>query len=667
MSGVSWTAADPEVETVATRTLLFDSSLAEVPPGLVNVDTPIPASPNNPADSINFIHTEATHDNAAPASLSLQNSREKRRGLSPALGSAALIAVACFGLLISHFLKPAGEKKVAEDPHRQQKNEVQAIDTHSLFEQLRELQELQPVAASLAELVNSRESNFVLRNFHKTLERATYIEQEASAGRLSHWSSPEAELKTVLENGISDIYRLFELARLSGLSMEQELQVTPAPPGLPEEQRRVLSQTDFAVTASLALHMRDLDFSCKSYKWHAERAGNGLQTLPNFTGLEDKMLLGVVNSHVEFIKSAHEAVEVGMRAAERLASTADSVMLSKDIRKHMRIYRELRDNLRERRALCDLERWRQASLPPGGTAVLDEQEEIEQLLDKGDGLLQLYAKEIELMQRRRDTLSSAEVTVHQAAAVGDELKGLLDTVSARMRSVETIAEAERIREQKAIKAKASRASEDAAAASKRMTDILTQIESGKLSLTYSPDAMKAHEEGGSLTETMVNSEMVKAVTESLHQLKDNAKATTVQLSHVAAELETAGLEAVAEKATAATEELADKAEMLLLHAEVLESIERDMQLSAALAERAAALARAGTKEFQGESVGTPELPSHKRKQVESLLYQVETAKAIARSQWSLVDLAATAASMKGAALGLASMVTVHHVGSTSPS
>ncbi|CDJ35741.1 uncharacterized protein EMH_0100440 [Eimeria mitis] len=288
------------------------------------------------------------------------------------------------------------------------------------------------------------------------------------------------------------------------------------------------------------------------------------------------------------------------------------------------------------------------------------------MLNKGERLLQVHQTEIEQLQKR-DKLS-AQPAVQQAKEVGEELKALLEAAALRMHSITGIASAEESAQgvwgQKTIDAMASRARQDVKATSKRVTNILARVQLGQLFLPQ-PDTTQIHKQEGVETKTIVNPTVLKLVTESLQQLRDNitAVAVSLNLSSEASETKT-GLAAAAQRATVAAKELAEKAEMLLLRAQFLESLELDLQLSSRLAQRAAALAGAGAEDIQQANQVSVELPAPQKKQVGLLLHQVNTTKAKAMSQWTLVDLVKTAATMKGAGLGLALTVWAHQLDST---
>lgn len=660
----SWSTADLQEEAAVTRTLLFDTAHTDSP--VEGADSTAPrfgTTISSTRSATSFLPTDAVQDGAITPSPPKDNAR--RRSLPKSVRTTAVLFVATLGLLAFKSMGALGLGET-EEHHRREQHQHQRAQkrgSKTVLEQLNELDELHPVAAWLAELVDSDDSRSALLKFRRSVERAKQAQEELSASSLRSRDLPEDLAKEALDSGVAELSTLFELARQHGLSLAQETREVPAPAELSEQELNALGRMDFNITSSIAFHIENLDFSCRAFKRHAERAEKELKARPAFKGLEDRLLLSAVAADLEFIKAAYDAVEMSKRSTVELASTASIVMMSHVVREQMRTYREYRDTLQERRALWRAEKERQQSLPVEDNAVLKELDAVDIELDKGERLLKMHRSKIEQLQKSRNILPAQEVA-QQAVEVGQDLKTLLESVAFRMHSMIGVAKAEELGNggaQKAMKAIASRASEEAAAASKRVADILAEVKLAERFLSASSGIVQVNEQGDTMAKTLVNSTLLKLLKDSLQQLGDNATAAASLLFNVAAS-NSAEIATSVQKTTMATEEISREAEMLWLHAQFLESVELDMQLSARLAQRVAALA--GAQSIPGKtSVALKFSPSRKR-QFESLFHRLTQTKATAMSQWSFGDLAATAASMKGAALGLVLMLEGHQLDSS---
>ncbi|CDI74138.1 hypothetical protein, conserved [Eimeria praecox] len=658
----SWGDGYPTEDAAVTRTLLFDYAHADSFSANLDSSAVSVASISASAVPAAFSPTETIHETAAPPPPSPQKNNDKKRCAPPVLGAAAMVFVACLALLTFRPVGALKGRKTEASPPREQQQLVRTSDDRALLRQLKELEKLQPLAAWLAGIVDSGESLSALQNFRKCVEGAKQVQEEASSGSLKSWGLPASVMKEALDRGVSELSHLLELTRQHGLSLAQKTLAVSVHSTLSEHEVNAVGQIDIAISASLAFHLENIDIACRAFKRRAAQAEEELQRLPAFNGLEDRQLLRAVASQVEFIKAAHETVEVGKRCVSGLSSTANAVMLSRVVRDQLRIFRECRDLLQEQRALCRGEIERQQSFREDNRDVLRRLEAIESMLDRGDRLLPIYWAKIEQLQRSTDILC-AQGAVQQVVGVGNDLQAIVEAVESSIHAIPGVAGAAEASEnsgvQRTLKALASRATEEAAAASKRVADILKEVQLGELFSSSVGETQVQEQNEGSATQTVINPAMLKLVAESLEQLEYNSKRNSRQFM-IAAAGTPKELAAAVKRATRTTEVLAQEAEMLWLHSQFLHSVEQDMQLSARLARRAAALLGAGASNILGETLATIKLPPLKRKQMEAVLSQMRLAKDTAMSQWTLGDLVVTAATMKDAALDLSLMIEEHY-------
>ena len=653
----SWTTGDLHDYATVTANLPSDHHAnAGMSAGFADSAAPKFPTTISSEESPYLLAPKTIQSNVAPERPSPQRSNVSRRRPLHTFGAAAILFIACLGLLAGKYMGAFGDKKKEEQPQPEQQQ--QATNYGDLTKQLNDLEDMHPLAVWLTKVTNSRESRSALLNFCKSMEQAKQVQGEVSAGSWDSVNSPpEAVMQEALENGISELSRLVEAAREHGLFLVQRALTTPSPAQQWKQGLNTLSGVDLPAAASLAFYFERLDFSCTAFKRHAEKVEEELQSLPVFKGAEDAQVLRAVAAEVELAKTAYEVVDMGWRSTMGLESTAKSLVMSRFAWKQMRIYRECRDCLQERLALCSAERERQKSLPQEDTAALEELDAVQNELETGRRLLDAFKAEIEQLQKRRD-IESAQPAIQLTEELGQEIKTLLEEASIHMRSIGDIANAEEALNggmRTRMKAAASRASEEAAVVGRRVADILMEADLGAQLLYDTSEMTQADAPGSSVSKAVLDPSLLKKVTESLQQLEEDAKTAARDFSTAAVGPAMGSSQAVGME-TIITDNLARKADELLLQAQLLESAELDLRLSSRLSDRMASLVGAGALDPPAGALGVLELSSPRKREFEATLDKVKGYKDMFNSLQDSGEIVEISAAMKGAVLSSVGVV-----------
>ncbi|CDJ37593.1 hypothetical protein, conserved [Eimeria tenella] len=314
-------------------------------------------------------------------------------------------------------------------------------------------------------------------------------------------------------------------------------------------------------------------------------------------------------------------------------------------------------------------------LLPAAAAARDEAEmkEVARRLAKGELLLREYREAIDQLQHEGDILAAA-AEGQRVGGVGRELQQQLAAAAASLNGLlnkdlsEKMTQNEQVRQ--TIVTIATRAGQEASAISKRVSDILNELQLG--------GPLRGAPQGpGGAPRSIVNPSVLLRLTDSLQQVGDNAKTRARHAVNAAAEAlrsraaAAENLMNAARRAAAETEAFNGEAEILWLHAQLLESLELDMRRSLRLAQDAAAAAgllqqepaaAAAAGEAPAElqqQLEAPELPPESAAAARELLQAVRSSRAAAWSQWASRDLVETAANMKSSVLQLLAIVHAH--------
>ncbi|CDJ30468.1 LOW QUALITY PROTEIN: uncharacterized protein EMH_0058480 [Eimeria mitis] len=591
------------------------------------------------------LSTEADQKNAVSISRRSQNVQEQLRGSSTAVSVTALVIWFSLGLFVFQSLRASdGSQKQELHPQKKQRVHLQPKQGREnrqrgsrgkLLHQLDELLQLQAVAVQLAETTQNHESHLALHDFRESLERAKRVKKLLEDSS-SPWKSPDNVMEKALHRGFSALSHLYEASRQHGLTLAREaLDIQPAREFSVQELKIMESYLGSPVVEAIENHMNSLKLSCRAFAWKLEETATVLENLPRLEKVEDGVLLDAIAAHLNFVKAVHEAATVGRQSAQEVASSAVAVTLSQLVRNQMNRYRECRDLMEERRAMCREERERHESPTKEGTVNKKELETVELLLKRGEQLLSHYHGDIEELQKERD-IELAEAARVQTEDLGKELKVLLDVAFARMNVFP-----------------------EAATQNKKVEDAY------KATLDwFSPMVGEEQGQDRPPSKKLLNQGMLNLLTGSLWQTENNAK-SACQQAGIAATAISLGSEAgapgrdlmaAARRAAATAESLVGSAEVLWLHAQLLESLECDLRMSVNLAQVGAARAGLTETPTHEQRQWVVELSEPHRLHVEALERDVETAKNLARTHWSARDVALSASTMKNAAVGIASFV-----------
>ncbi|CDJ46836.1 hypothetical protein, conserved [Eimeria brunetti] len=670
MAGGAWRGT--ETDTITNDSVYFpyaqDSALAYPGDAILKDPSAVPGQPglanaqleNFPPIADKQQPGEPAQPDAGPKRPDLRMGQGKRLSASTAFRIAAPLLIFSLGLLAARSLSGRGESNSPGDRYHSKGQQARAKrereqakagkgTVEELLEQADRLVRLESVAAQLAENIENHESHLALQEFSKSVNRTKELRQALGSSSRSLGSS-ENVLRKAVDRGFSALSQLYEVARQHALHLVQETRGVQSVREFSYQELKMMeTYLGSPLVEALENHMASLKFSCRAFALKLDETEATLEGLPELEKLEDEELVDALSANLQFIKAAHEAATVGRQSAEEVASSAVAVTLSHVVRQQTHQYRDCRDFLQERRALCKAERQRQQSLPDGNPDVLHELDTVEALLDRGETLLQKYKQEIEDLQKEREIML-VEAARLQADDVGRELKTLLDVAVSRLNfSPASVFENKDVED--AYAAIASRASQEAAEASKKVADIGKQVES-----RVTPE------------EAIINEAMMNLLMGSLQQAEENADVAAQEASAAAAAI-TEGtkqappgrvLMSAARCASGTADSLVGGAELLWLHAQLLESLESDLRVSANLARLGEAAetagVEAGTEGTEALRRWVVELPEQRKAQLEDLQRRMRTSKSLALSHWSAKDLALTAASVKNAATGIATLV-----------
>ncbi|CDJ32379.1 uncharacterized protein EMH_0012280 [Eimeria mitis] len=665
--------ADEETRALLGAPVLTD--ITDIPPLQAEFEFPGPQSTSlvlEPGDlpSVDGVQFKETPPVPAP-----HIGKDRRRGLRPPLSTLILFLV-CLGLFTTRAFKVrAGRKTTAvfslqQQPQKPQQQQRGGEAGSRERQQLDEQEKLLPLATHLAETVGIDESLAVLCDFRSSVQRAKQVQRSRLGESAVSLESPEIPMKQALDKGVSALSRLYEVARQRGLSLaEKTRRINGFSVFSQEELQAVGGYLGSAFAGMLEFHLDSLRSSLDAFGREVEMMENDLKRLRRFEGTQDRRLLAALVADVEFIRAANEAVEKLNRFAMDLKSAVATALVSHFRREQTCMHRKCRDLLEEQRVLCRVERRRQLSMSDGGTAALEKLDALDEELCRAGQILEIYRDKIEQIERGDDILS-ANALRQQANAVGQGLNALLEAVDSRRTEISGVAGAQEAAEheevQRVLHSLTTRASQEAAT----LADVVKSMQHEvKMRQTVAPPFLwmrRNHGRKDTETNSLINPSVEAMLTDWLQQVADNAEVVASQAASAAAGTGEANSgsgasEALldANRACMVAEALRQEAELLGLRAQLIASLEFDMQVSDILAQRAAAATGAATEEEEEQQHWRVLVSPQESLQVRGLLEQMKEAKEEALTERGLRALAVAAATMKVASFGLISIVHGH--------
>ncbi|CDJ29224.1 uncharacterized protein EMH_0003340 [Eimeria mitis] len=619
-------------------------------------------------DADKELAAEAAQTNASPKLHPLQKGQGQLLGQPSVFITTALV---CFslGTFLARFFrasqhpKSQGKHDHEKEQHTQlrQEQERESDEKGSgrgLAQQLDDMVRLQPVATQLAEAIQDPDCHYAFSEFQESLAGAKELHALVESSSLNRWDTPESVMKPVLKKGLSALSDLYEIARQHGLTMLRDtLAVHPVREFSSEELNIMKTYIGSTLAEAVQHHLSSLKLSCRAFAVNLEETEALLEGLPKLERLEDGKVVVAVAENLKFIQAAHETAKTGRQSAEELSFSAVAVTLSHIVRGQMRLYKDYRDFIEEKRAMC-IDKREKLQSSPQATEAMNELDTVENLLNIGEQLLQAYRADIEEMQNAREIIP-AEAIRRNAEDKGKAVKRVVDEISQLDFPLDETANEDSALDE-AYEDISSRAGEDALEARRRVLEIHEEVQSRFPPNLFSSQAGEEQGQDGSLSKPRLNQAILKSVITSLQQDKENVRTAHKQAAAAADEISegsdegTAGRDLVAKarKAAMTAEGIAGNAEVLLLHAQLLESLESDLQVSAKLAQVGAEGTGMADITAEERQPWVAELVQKRKLQVEA----VERALQTAESHSSSSDLALAAASMKNAAVEIASVV-----------
>ncbi|CDJ51743.1 hypothetical protein, conserved [Eimeria brunetti] len=614
------------------------------------------------------VQTDETNVEPAP-----YGGKDKRWDLRTTLSTIVLFLVVCLGLLTTRSLKARAGRKAAATAYLQQLYQQQEpqgrVSELGLSErhQLEELERLHPLAAHLAGTVGTDESVAALWEFRGSIQKAKQVQRNPFRGSQIFSGSPEVVMKEALDEGVSSLSRLYEVARERGILLAQKIRRINDFPAFSEEELQVMGgYLGSPLAGLLEFQLNHLGSSLYAFIDKVEDMENELKQIKGFDVAHGRGLLATVAADVEFIRAAYEALEKMHRHAVGLKSAAVTALLSHFRMEQACVHRKCRDLLEQQRVLCKVERQRQLSLSDADDAALKKLDAVEEELARARQLLQTHREKIDQLRGEKDSLA-AEAARQEANAVGQDLQALLETVGSSLveitggASPQDASQHEEV--QRVLHKLTSRASREAAT----VADLVGSMQNeAKLQTSVAPPFMWMRQNQGHKSNennTFFNPSVKTLATTWLQQVSENAELVAIQAANAATGTleESNGSRAseslfAAARATMLAETLTQEAELLGLREQLLSSMEFEMHVSDILAQRAAAAAGVSAWVEDEQQHWRVSLSPQEILQVQALLEHINMAKEEAWSQRSLSALAVAAAAMKEASFKLISIV-----------
>ena len=534
-----WSAQSLEEAHRNKNTATFDPALTSNAPSLLvgTADSTLHSSLHYTSPE-EIYNSEPVKPNAAantPAPQQNSKAGNKHKAISSlAVIASILLFLACLRLASKRSHKAGGAPASKEDgPSQQQQGEQQQEQQHGqqqdeeedperqkllqkldelqqemlLRQQLDELEWLLPMATDLSDRVESGEAYSALQDLRRSIQKAQQQQQvlqqqqeqeeqqqlqepqeqweeDSSASETPPVDPPMSIMKEAIERGVAALSRLHEEVRRHGLSIAGKTKNIQPTSVTCMREVEIIEKIDAGVSSSLASFLGTASFFQTVYSRKVEQVEQQLQELPPFKTLEEKQLLFAAEADFSFVEGARDSIETGQRSILYISSTASAVAMLHLLRGANCLYREQRDLLEGRHAMCVAEKRRQLSHVPVDPAVLAAIEKIEEELKRGHRLLQRLHDAVEEMHKR-DSVIAAQPAVQRAHEAGKVLKELLDDVAARMSSLPGAAwggeTAEDDGVQRVMRRLAQRACQDAAAATRRTVDVQKRLQARKTS------------------------------------------------------------------------------------------------------------------------------------------------------------------------------------------
>ncbi|CDJ46838.1 hypothetical protein, conserved [Eimeria brunetti] len=639
----------------------------------------------------NFMFTEeftATEQERPEASAAVavapplplpQKSKTGTKMLPPIFLAALLFSAACFGLLAASPMGNSGgpgkgpllrnakeggqpqQQPALQGQEGQQQQKERGAEEKLLLQKLDDMQHLNSVVAQLVESLGSGDEDVhaALQDVRQCLEKAKEVQQKVLSGSLGPSESPGSIMQEALDDATPALSRLCESARREGLRLAQQIRKIERPPSLSVRDLEALADVDIDTTDSVSYHLGNLMFSYQASMRQAAETCANLKATHTEAGMDYGKLLSSVAANSATLKRALEVARQGRRSTADITAAATTLVLSHSVREQMRIHRQCRDLIEEHRSLCRVERERQQQLPGGDANAFAALDQVDEDLQRGAQLLKKHLCEIEQL-RRQPNIKSAQALREQAREVGEELQSLLESVASRIFSISGTAASEvagRAGVQCIMKRIASRASQEAEGAAKKVAEILRAMRERGI-----PPQSFAEMQGqaGLAKNRFTNSEILEELQNSLQLIGRRAQEAHSQALSAAAETKRGSSGSpsrmkkfvnVARKAAMEAEALLGEAEVLWFQSQLLESLEMDIQLSVNVAEGVLKTADQNLQQhiLDGEVDGGEHGP------LATVLKQVEALKSAAKVQTDLQGLSSAAASLKGAVMQLVTL------------
>ncbi|CDJ58019.1 hypothetical protein, conserved [Eimeria maxima] len=570
------------------------------------------------------------------------------------------------------------EQKSGEE-EQQREEDDEPTERDMLLPQLDVLQQIQPVAFAVASRVGKDDIFDALQETCDNIRIAREAQQEYAAGNIGAPGSFENILRETIENGVTVLSGLYEDARHHGLRMARETRALKSAPIICQKEVEILHQENSVVMSAIMSHMGILNAYhniCQRKTSYVQRDMHGL---PPFTRLEDRHLLGAVAANLLFMEALQNAVESGASSVTDLGMAITAVAMLHVKREQTCMYREYRDIVEGQHAL-----WKAAkqqhlhSSTPADPAALQALDELEEKLQLAQQLLSRYHDAVNILNECA-AIGPAQAASQQAQQVGQELKALLDVVTSLMGSVSSPKTTEAVADhtedlQKVMENMASRAIQDAAAATRNIIDLHKRMESNK-GPHESVEEAEQHQEKqeqaqqqqtGSAEEALENVPIRHDLKAAFHRIERKAKvafnqafsASVSQKESSSNGAETSSMNRVltARKAATEAENLLGEAEMLWLQWKLIKAIGEDVEVSTSIALRATEALQQQQQELPHMRRGKIQSIAKRNKMADTLVKQLNDFTASIGSHSTLEDLAAAAAAVKGTAIALFSVV-----------
>ncbi|CDJ61239.1 hypothetical protein, conserved [Eimeria maxima] len=623
------------------------------------LSTPAEIQPDLPSGYLFEVEGTAQPEAASPAP-SPKKSNGDYRVLQTSLITTLLVFAACLGgfkLRHQKFWPGARPEGSPEAPGQQQDGRKSINE--QLVDQLHSMKKLEPLVEHLVEMMGTKDAVAASKDFQTTLQAVEQMEAKGSA-------SSSDQLKETINSGISALSRLYEEARLHGLSLARQARQdrTRKSQVFSENELKILDcHLGLGFHEFFDAHEQNMEISFPALVRQVEQAAKDLKGLGGLNTVDDLHLLSAAVANVELIKSGHEAMHTEKMCLEEIRANAASVLFMSYQRKQEAEHRHLLDLFEQQRILYRMERERQLLLPRSDGKRDSALDKFEGMLRKGSQLLQQYSDAISRIAGSTDIIVAGNLE-RQAITIKEEVENLLKEAAATAESIPGVATSEELAKntamQRHLKSVALRTSEAAAEATERVASIMAALDVQMPAEAPFGWTQIGEENRKQVPLTSLNPSVAKLVKEAMRHVEVLRNSDIVldedQEAGGSAFSRTAELLQASQVAAQAAGALGDEAELLWLRAQLNDSLESDMQLSATLAWRAIAAVDGGEGERQFWRV---ELSPAEVLRFQDLVTQLNNCEQQARSLTGLKEAALAAAQMKDIACKLMSFVQDH--------